>query len=243
MKLLRNAAFLLMLVPFSWACQSGSQDTTEAEDQAKITQVADTEAEWEILFDGSNLDHWRNYLADDLSDRWQIEDGTLTLVGKGGGDIITQKQYESFELQLDWKISECGNSGIFFHVAEHHTLSRVYHSGPEVQILDNTCHPDAKIPNHRAGDNYDLHPVSEETVKPAGEWNSVRLIVDKGHVEHWLNGKKVVEYELGSPEWEALYQKSKFAKWPMYGRAGKGHIALQDHGDKVWFRDIKIKEL
>ncbi len=242
MKLLRNTAILLFLTAFVWACQPSSHDANE-EEGAEVTQVSAAEAEWEILFDGSDLNHWRNYLSDDLSDKWQVEDGTLTITGKGGGDIITKKQYESFELQLDWKISACGNSGIFFHVIEHDTLPRVYHSGPEMQVLDNTCHPDAKIPNHRAGDNYDLHPVSEETVKPAGEWNSVRLIVDNGHVEHWLNGTKVVSYELGSPEWEELYQNSKFAKWPMYGQAGKGHIALQDHGDKVWFRDIKIKEL
>lgn len=224
------------------ACQSSSEPQTE-EKEGEIIKAAATEGEWQMLFDGTTLEHWRNYLSDGMSDKWQIEENTLTLNGKGGGDIITKETYDNFELRLDWKISECGNSGVFFHVIEADSLKRTYYSGPEVQVLDNTCHPDAKIPKHRAGDNYDLHACSEETVKPAGEWNELTLIVNEGHVEHWLNGVKVVDYQLWSPEWEALYQASKFTKWPLYGRGKNGHIALQDHGDKVWFRNIKIKRL
>lgn len=220
------------------ACGDNAQQT-DTQDEAREA----TASEWTVLFDGSDLSQWRNYRADTLSDKWQIQEGTLTLADKGGGDIITVDQYEDFELELEWKISEGGNSGLFFHVVEADTLGRVYHSGPEVQILDDDRHPDGKIPMHRAGDNYDLHSVSEETVKPVGEWNQVRLVVNDGKVEHWLNGVKVVEYELGSPDWEERYQKSKFTQWPMYGRAGKGHIALQDHGDPVWFRNIRIKTL
>ena len=225
-----------------FACQSSSEPHSE-EKEAEVIKTATTEGEWQMLFDGTTLEHWRNYLSNDMSDKWQIEDGTLTLTDKGGGDLITKETYDNFELQLDWKISECGNSGVFFHVVEADSLKRTYFSGPEVQVLDNTCHPDAKIHKHRAGDNYDLHACSEETVKPAGEWNELTLIVNEGHVEHWLNGTKVVDYQLWSPEWEALYQESKFTKWPMYGRGKIGHIALQDHGDKVWFRNIKIKRL
>lgn len=224
------------------ACQAPPEQQEE-EKEVEIIKTATTEGEWQMLFDGSTLEHWRNYLSADLSDKWQIEEGTLTLTDKGGGDLITKETYDNFELQLDWKISDCGNSGVFFHVVEADSLKRTYYSGPEVQVLDNTCHPDAKIHKHRAGDNYDLHACSEETVKPAGEWNELTLIVNEGHVEHWLNGTKVVEYQLWSPEWEALYQESKFTKWPMYGRGKIGHIALQDHGDKVWFRNIKIKRL
>ncbi|MEM6629326.1 MAG: DUF1080 domain-containing protein [Bacteroidota bacterium] len=225
-----------------WGCNTQETNSHKEEEMEAIT-VSMESSDWEVLFDGSTLEHWRNYRSDEISDQWQIEEGTLTLNGKNGGDIITQNTYESFELELSWKISECGNSGIFFHVVEADSLDKTYHSGPEVQVLDNTCHPDAKIPKHRAGDNYDLHACSEETVKPAGEWNDVRLIVNEGHVEHWLNGVKVVDYQLWSPEWEELYQNSKFTKWPMYGRGKKGHIALQDHGDRVWFKDIKIKSL
>ena len=224
------------------SCSAPSTKNTPNEAPAAI-QTSQTEGQWEMLFDGSSLDQWRNYRSEGLSDAWQIEDGTLTLAGEKGGDIITKEVYDNFELNLEWKISECGNSGIFFHVVEADSLDRTYHSGPEMQVLDNTCHPDAKIPKHRAGDNYDLHACTEETVKPAGQWNEVRLIVNEGHVEHWLNGTKVVAYQLWSPEWEELYQNSKFTKWPMYGRGKIGHIALQDHGDPVWFRNIKIKRL
>ncbi len=224
------------------SCQSPSH-TTEEKKEVEVIKTASSEGEWHALFDGTTLAHWRNFKSDGISDKWQISDGTLTLVGKKGGDIITKEKYDNFELNLEWKISECGNSGIFFHVIEADSLDKTYHSGPEMQVLDNTCHPDAKIPKHRAGDNYDLHACSEETVKPAGEWNEVKLIVNEGHVEQWLNGVKVVEYQLWSPEWEALYQASKFNKWPMYGRGKNGHIALQDHGDPVWFRNIKIKRL
>lgn len=231
---------LLLLSLLLAACQSeGSSDAQSSSDET----AAEAAAEWTVLFDGSDLSAWRNYRQDTISSQWQIEDGTLTLAGKGGGDIITREQYESFELELEWKISEAGNSGIFFHVAEADSLPAVFFSGPEVQILDDDRHPDGKIPSHRAGCNYDLHLVSKETVKPVGEWNQVRLVVDNGQVEQWLNGEKTVEYTLGSPEWQQLYEASKFADWPMYGQAGRGHIALQDHGDQVWFRNIRIREL
>jgi Domain of Unknown Function (DUF1080) len=195
---------------------------------------------WEDL---STLDSWRNFKAEGLKPQWKIDDGAIHLAEKGGGYIVTKKEYESFELQLEWKISEGGNSGIIFHVLENDQVTQPWHSGPEMQVLDNAKHPDAKIKTHRAGDNYDLQSCTEETIKPAMEWNKVKLIVDQGRVQHWLNGKKVVEYQLGSPEWEALYQKSKFKSMPLYGKGKKGRIALQDHGDKVWFRKIRVREL
>lgn len=196
-----------------------------------------------VLFDGSNTDSWRNFQSDTLSHLWQIEDGALVMMGKGAGDIVSKEQYENFELSLEWKISKNGNSGIFYHVSEDDAYEKVYHTGPEMQILDNDGHPDGKITMHRAGDNYDMQSCTEETVKPVGEWNQVKLIVNKGHVEHWLNGSKVVEFQIGSPEWEAQLAKSKFTQWPDYSRAGKGHIGLQDHGDKVWFKNINVKVL
>lgn len=198
---------------------------------------------WVNLLEGNTTSAWRNYRADTISPKWIIQDGALYLSEKGGGDILTRETYESFELELEWKISKNGNSGIFFHGVEADTLPAIYFSAPEYQVLDNDGHPDAKIPKHRAGDNYDLQACTVETVKKAGEWNTVRLVVNKGHVEHWLNGVKVVEYQLGSPEWTAQYQASKFKDWPLYGQAGSGHIALQDHGDPVWFKNIRIRRL
>ncbi|MEO0472558.1 MAG: DUF1080 domain-containing protein [Bacteroidota bacterium] len=237
---MKRLCYFLAAATLLTACQTEQQQTdtqtATAETQAAAPQV-------EVLFDGSSTDAWRNYNADTISNQWQIQDGTLTMAGKGGGDIITKNEYENFLLELEWKISENGNSGIFFHVTENDTLPAAYFTGPEMQILHNEGHPDGQIEMHRAGDNYDLQACSVETVKGPGEWNAVKLKVDQGKVEHWLNGTKVVEYELGSDAWKAQLAKSKFADWPLYGRAGKGHIALQDHGDPVWFRNIKVTVL
>lgn len=208
--------------------------------------AAEKAAGWKLLFDGNSTEHWRGYLKEEAPAAWQVEDDALILNGKGG-DIVTKEQYEDFELALEWKIAEGGNSGIFFHVAEDPKHKTVYMTGPEVQILDDDRHPDAKQGkegNRTAGSNYDLIPPSAKVVKPAGTgYNSVRIIVKDKNVQQWLNGTKVVEYTLGSPEWEEMVKNSKFVSMPDYGRAGKGHIALQDHGDKVWFRNIKVRRL
>jgi cytochrome c len=173
-----------------------------------------------------------------------VKDGVLYLdksAGKGG-DLITEKEYQDFELALEWKIDSCGNSGLFFNVVEDKKYNTVYETGPEMQILDNECHPDAKIPKHRAGDLYDLIACSKETVK-RGDWNQVRLISTKGNYEFWLNGTKVVTFTMHNAEWNKMVAASKFKDMPAFAKATKGHLALQDHGDKVWFRNIKIKEL
>ncbi|AKD02306.1 DUF1080 domain-containing protein [Pontibacter korlensis] len=201
---------------------------------------------WVLLFDGESMEHWRGFKKDDVPAAWQIEDGAIALVGKGGGDIVTKNEYQNFELMLDWKISEGGNSGIFFNVSEDPKFNYTFQTGPEMQIIDDERHPDAKQGkngNRKAGSNYDLHPLSEPAVKPAGEYNTVRLVVKDGNVEQYLNGKKVVAYTLWSPEWERMVQESKFISMPDYGRYKSGHIALQDHGDKVWFKNIKIRPL
>lgn len=201
---------------------------------------------WEVLFDGTSTEHWRGYKKDNLPAEWTIEDGTFTLTKKGGGYIVTKEQYENFELRLDWKISEAGNSGVFFHVSEDTVYKNVYETGPECQILDDERHPDAvkgKLGTHKAGANYDLQAPLVAAVKPAGEWSSFVLKVLNGHVQHWLNGKKVQDYQIGSAEWKELVAKSKFATMPGYGKYTTGHISLQDHGNRVWFRNIKIKRL
>jgi len=210
-----------------------------------LTKKEQTEG-WTLLFDGKTTKGWRNYNAQSIGEAWKVEDGALVLdksKGDKGGDIITEGQYENYELSLEWKIDSCGNSGVIYNVVEDKKYHSVWLTGPEMQVLDNTCHPDAKIHKHRAGDLYDLIPCSQETVKPAGQWNVARIVSKNGSYEFWLNGTKTVTFQMHTPEWDTMVKNSKFKDMPDFGKAKKGHIALQDHGDKVWFRNIKIKAL
>lgn len=218
-------------------------DAVQARKAGRSPVVASSDSAqpgWRTLFDGTSLAAWRGYHQQDVPDDWKIADGTLMRV-KNGPDLITRDQFQNFELTLDWKISEGGNSGILYRVSEEG--DETYFSGPEMQVLDDTRHPDGKSRLTSAGSDYALYPAAEGVVKPVGEWNSVRLLVNGNHVEHWLNGTKVVEYELGSPDWEKRVAESKFKQWPLYGRVTKGHIALQQHGGAVWYRNVRIKVL
>ena len=203
-----------------------------------------TEAErvagWRLLFDGTTTAGWRGYMKQGAPAGWQAVDGALTRAA-AGGDIVTNDKYRNFELVLDWKVSEGGNSGIFYRAIEG--PEAIYHSAPEMQILDDAKHRDGQSDLTSAGANYGLHAARRGVVKPPGEWNTSRLVVNGNHVEHWLNGEKLLEYELGSPEWKQLVVKSKFNEWPEYGKAAEGHIGLQDHGDWIAFRNIKIRVL
>ena len=215
--------------------------------QHNTLSEAEKAAGWELLFNGKNLDGWRTFKQDKAGAAWKIQDNAIALTkekGSSGGDIITDKQYENYELVLEWRIQNCGNSGIIFNVQEGDGFDYVWQTGPEVQVLDDVCHPDAQYVTHRAGDLYDMIECNRATVKPAGEWNQVRLIIrNNGMTEQWLNGRKVVEYEMFTKEWETMISKSKFKDMKGFGTYKKGHIALQDHGDLVWFRNIKIKPL
>lgn len=243
-KTFKSLLSLLALIAVFSACQTkGGSASAKADNTLSKSEKA---AGWQLLFDGQAIDQFRGYRKNEVPAAWTVEGGAIALTGKGGGDLVTKNQYENFELTLDWKISEGGNSGLFFNVVEDPKLSYTWLTGPEVQIIDDLRHPDAKQGknnNRQAGTNYDLMPLSTPAVKPVGAYNTMRLVVNKGHVEHFLNGKKVVEYQLWSPEWEALVKGSKFASMPRYGRAKSGYIALQDHGDKVWFKNIKIRPL
>lgn len=201
---------------------------------------------WTLLFDGKSTAGWRTFNTQGAGPAWKVEDGTLTLESKakeGRGDLLTDKTYENYEFSIEWKISNCGNSGIIFNVVEDPKYKATYVTGPEMQVLDNTCHPDAKIIKHRAGDLYDLITSSKETVKPAGEWNVAKIVSDHGKMQFWLNGVQVVTFTMHDAAWDTMVAGSKFKSMPDFGKATGGHIALQDHGDQVWYRNIKIREL
>jgi hypothetical protein len=229
----RYLAFLL--IPMACAeSASRTSDTAEA-----VTAAAPPAAEWQNLLD-SAATGWRTYRKQG-HEGWTVVDGALTRSGPGGDIIYAAQEYGDFELELEWKLQPKGNSGIFFRGAE--TTEWLYENAAEMQVLDNLGHPDNKTDLTVAGANYGLHPAPRDAVKPVGEWNTVRIVAKGAHVEHWLNGQKVVDYELWSPDWEAKVKASKFAEWPSYGRATKGFIGLQDHGDWAAFRNIRIRQL
>ena len=202
--------------------------------------AAEREAGWRLLFDGRSLDGWRRYDGEAMTGGWVVEDGALAHV-RGGRSIITDDIFEDFELTLEWKVEPGGNSGIFYRAALGE--EEIFHSAPELQVLDDAGHADGRSPLTSAGSNYGLHGVPRGIVRAAEEWNQVRILVRGTHVEHWLNGVKVVEYELGGDDWRAKVAASKFVEWPVYGQAARGHVGLQDHGDRVWFRNIKLREV
>lgn len=226
-------AVALFAGPSVWAAEAAPNTLTDAERQAG----------WQLLFDGTTLDGWRGYRSAEVPGGWRVENGTLHFVGSDGGrgDLITVDRYANFELSLEWRIAEGGNSGILY-LAELGS-DEIYMSAPEMQVLDDARHPDGQNPLTSAGADYGLYPAPRGVVRPAGVWNQVLIRVKDGQVEHWLNGQKIVEYTLGSPDWTARVAKSKFAGWPEYGKARSGFIGLQDHGDPVWYRNIKIRVL
>ena len=199
-----------------------------------------TDTEWKALLDEQLVGTWRGYQRESMPDGWQMVDGTLARVGDAG-DIITTDQFENFELRFDWKVEHGGNSGIFFGVGEDGAVA--WHSGPEYQLLHNAGHPDGQAAITAAGSNYAVHPPFEDMTNPVGEWNRSRLRVNRGHVEHWMNGMYLLSYDIGDDEWQRRVTDSKFSELPLYGQNRRGHIAIQDHGDPVWFRNMKIRAL
>ena len=222
------------------ACQSANGGSG-SDTSMKTSSAGEQQSEWKSLFDGKSTAGWRNYKKESVGPGWTVVNGVLTRSGEGAGDIITTDRYANFELALDWKVAEGGNSGIFYRATEDNNY--IWQSAPEMQVLDDAKHADGKSPLTSAGSNFALYPAPRGVVRPAGEWNSARLIVNGNHVEHWLNGQKLLEYELGSAEWIDRVAKSKFNTMPNYGKAREGHIGLQDHGDPVEFRDIRIRVL
>ena len=204
------------------------------------------------LFDGKTTAGWHNYGKTTVGSAWKVADGALYLdTAKkdgwqtgSGGDIVTDKDYGNFHLKLDWKIAPNGNSGVIFLVHEDTAKYKyVWNTGPEMQVLDNDGHPDGKIPKHRAGNLYDLIASSSEPVKAVGDWNHLEIIVKNGKLDLMLNGVNVVSTTMWDDNWKALVAGSKFKAYPDFGTYKRGKIALQDHGNMVWFKNVMIKEL
>ena len=224
---------------------------------------AEDDANTVVLFDGTSLKGWRGYNKTDVPSRWVIEDGCLKFNGSGGGeaqagdggDLIFDQKFKNFELELEYKVAKGSNSGIFY-LAQEVPNQPIYISAPEYQVLDNENHPDAKLGvdgNRKSASLYDMIPAVPQNAKPFGEWNKAKIMVYKGTVVHGQNGQNVVEYHLWTPQWTEMLENSKFSsqKWPLAfellnncgGENHEGYIGLQDHGDDVWFRNIRVKVL
>ena len=201
---------------------------------------AEQQAGWRLLFDGKTLKGWRGYMMDSMPSGWQVVDGVLTRVSRAR-DIVYHEKFRNFELVLDWKVAPNGNSGIFYRGIEG--PEAIYYSAPEMQVLDDAGHVDGRTDLTSAGAVYGLYPAPRGIVKPAGEWNTARILVNGNHVEHWLNGKQIAAYELHSADWKARVDASKFKQWPEYGQAAEGYIGLQEHGNRIEFRNIKLRVL
>jgi hypothetical protein len=203
---------------------------------------------WTSLFDGSTLKGWHGYNKAGVVKNWEIEEGALVCLGAAkdasGGDIVTDKKFANFELKWEWKVNKGCNSGVMYHVVEGSKWHSPYETGPEYQIIDDIGFPEHLEDWQQAGADYAMHTAnSDKKLKPVGEWNTSSIIFNKGHVEHWLNGKKIVEFEAWSADWNKKRETGKWKDYPDYGKAKTGEIALQDHGDKAFYKNIMIREL
>jgi hypothetical protein len=198
-------------------------------------------AAWRPLFDGTSTSAWRGYKDQAFPAGWTIVDGILTKSGSAH-DIMTKDQFGNFELAFDWKLQPGGNAGVFYRATEEY--DHIYWSAPEYQLLDDAGHPDGKSRLTSAGADYAVYPSPAGVVKPGGEWNSTLIVANGNRIQHWMNGQKLLEYEVGSADWEAKVKASKFADYPHYGRAPSGHIGIQgDHDGTLWLRNIRIREI
>jgi len=203
---------------------------------------------WHSLFDGKSLSGWHGFNKQGAIKNWTVVDGTLACLGASkdasGGDIVTDKEYANFELSWSWKINKGSNSGVLYHVVEDPKYHTTYETGPEYQLIDDNGYPDKLQDWQKTGADYAMHLTNDQKkVNPIGEWNTSKIIFNHGHVEHWLNGKKILEFEAWSGDWNKKKAAGKWKDYPAYGLAKTGHIVLQDHGDKVYFKEIKVREL
>jgi len=239
---MRHASIgLLFALIFAFACSTPKPQNNLKFVNENGLSAADRAVGWTSLFNGMDMSQWRVFKEESVRG-WEVRDGMMIALGKQSADIITRDTFSNFELSLEWNISKKGNSGIFFNVRERDTNEAVYHTGPEYQLLDDHAFPNSKKVNLTSA-NYDVHPPTLDVSKPSGEWNISRLIVDEGHVEHWLNGSKTVTYNLYSNDWKDRVVKSKWKDVDSYAKFSSGHLALQDHGGEIRFRNIKVRRL
>lgn len=244
---------MIALICMLSSCKEKTNNHVGVKSETKKEELPDKENdEWEVLFNGTSFDNFQEYLKDSVSDNWKIEDNAMVFYPPKNREegasynLVTKKEYTDFVLSLDWKISEGGNSGVFWGVKEDENLPEAYQTGPEIQVLDNDKHPDAKAgTTHQAGSLYDMIPPSKDATKPVGEWNTCILTINHKTNEGIvvLNDEKIVVFSVNNPEWSTMVSNSKFADWADFGKFTTGKIGLQDHGDVVSFRNIKIKEL
>ena len=252
--ILTTISFFVLTVLLLNAC-GGAREAEEKTEERPLNTLTEEEKEqgFVLLFDGTSFDNWRGYNQPEFpAAGWIVEDGTLKVLGAGtgeaggqGGDIIYDQKFLDFHLKLEWKVSPGGNSGIFY-LGQEIEGEPIWKSAPEMQILCNERHIDAQMGvdgNRKAGSLYDLIPANPQNAKPTGEWNLAEVMVYRGTVVHRMNGEVVLEYHLGTTDWERMVANSKFAEYPWFGKYEPGYISLQDHGDDVWFRNIRIREL
>lgn len=224
--------------------QSDAKPSAPAKEEAAPGSQAKSKTDTISLFDGTNLDHWRGYKTEAIGADWKIQpDGSLMFDGgKGhGGDLVTKEAFANFVLTFDWKVSEGANSGVMYRVGLGDNAP--YFTGPEYQVLDDDKHQDGVHPKHRSGSLYGLYEATGKKLNAVGEWNSAKIVLNGNKVEHWLNGTKVVDAEMYSQDWDKQVAASKFSKWKKFATLKSGHIAFQDHGDQVWYRNISIQKL
>lgn len=242
---------LFILVMFSFTVTSdknalslyGEIDRTSA---PNTLSKKEKDKGWILLFNGTSRDGWHGYNMSGFPDSWTIEDGTFTMNSKGGQedqDIITNKKYKKFAFSFDFKLTKGANSGIIFQLEENPKYKFPYETGPEFQIIDQDNWPDKLEDWQILGANYAMYPPLAKPAKPVGEWNNAMLVVDGNHVTHLVNGVVVVTYEKYSDDWKKRRDSGKWSDYPDYGKFDEGHISLQNHGTKVWYRNLKIKEL
>ena len=239
---MRTIIFSLLVVIGSMSIQAQTMNTLTPQEKSDG---------WVLLFDGKSMDGWRKCNSTEMASNWVIDDQSMKVcqgekpgAGSGGDILFGTKKYANFELSIDWKIAKEGNSGIFYYVVEFPNQP-IYWAAPEVQVLDNWNAGDNRATNHLAGSLYDMLPALPSNAKRHGEWNNIVIRVKDGKATHTQNGEVVVEYEIWTPEWDAMVARSKFRTWPEFvkGPAKEGYIGLQDHGYDCWFRNIKIREL